>query len=52
MFIQIPLVQCTIRLHLTQHFQMLLQITRVYLSRAVDILPQPTRAAGTKVLKV
>lgn len=33
MFIQIPLVQFTIGLHLTQHFQMLLQMSRVYLSQ-------------------
>ena len=52
MFNQIPPVQFTIGLHLTKHFQMLLQITYVYLSRAIDILPQPTWAVGTEVPKV
>lgn len=48
MFIQILLVQFSIGLHLTQHFQMLSQITRVGLSQAIDILPQPTWAASTR----
>lgn len=52
MFIQIPLIQFTIGQHLTQHFQVFLQIAHVYLSRAIDILPQPTWAAAIKVPRV
>lgn len=48
MFIQILLAQFSIGLHLTQHFQMLSQMTRVDLSLAMDILPQPTWAASNR----